>query len=511
MSSISVRLLALFSLAFVFLVAPRAEAHKNGIQVFGCGACHRATGMSTVTLTPDRDPILPGDLVTFTATVTYASLKVAGIFVAAPDYGTLGTVTGQGLTLSDGALTHSTPKAAVGNDVTFQFTWQAPPTPGATLIQAFAIAGNGNNQDTGDTPGAGSLEFAYGCAGQHFFFDADRDGYGAMAAPTVLGCADQPPPTNYSARGDDCDDAHDWVHPDAPERCNGKDDNCDGQVDENTTPEMLYPDPDGDGYYGVSPGDPVVGCLPLAGYADQPGDCAPTDATKFPGAPEICNYFDDNCDGRVDEGVRPHCGLGVCEVESPSCSLDNCFPAASRAERCNGLDDNCDGAVDEGDLCDAGSVCLGIHCTAVEGADTSGGSAGTNPNLAGSSTGGGSSASGGVGGSGAEGGSGATQNSGPPSPTLPSGNTTGCGVARRGPGSIGELFLALAVLEVVSRRRFRRRAERAPERAPLLCARARERTRPGGRRARKARTSAHGRGRARARRRASRAARRARA
>ena len=38
------------------------------------------------------------------------------------------------------------------------------------------MAGNGNNQDTGDVPGEGSLEFAYGCEGQRFYFDADGDG-----------------------------------------------------------------------------------------------------------------------------------------------------------------------------------------------------------------------------------------------------------------------------------------------------------------------------------------------
>ena len=181
----------------------------------------------------------------------------------------------------------------------------------------------------------------------------------------MLGCANQPP-TGYSARGDDCDDAHNWVHPDAPERCNGKDDNCNGQIDENTTPELLYPDPDGDGYYGANPGASVVGCLPLAGYADQPGDCAPTDGTKFPGAVEVCNYFDDNCDGRIDENVRPHCGLGRCEKESPTCDLKDCYPPAPIDEVCNGLDDNCDGTVDEGDLCPVGSSCLGIKCVVVD-------------------------------------------------------------------------------------------------------------------------------------------------
>jgi hypothetical protein len=463
--------LALLTLA-VLALSPPALAHKNGIQVQGCGACHRSSAKSMVTLVADRDPIMPGDLVTFTATISYPGVKVGGIFVMAPDLGDLGAIQGQGLTLANGGLTHSAPKAASGDTVTFEFTWQAPDKPGATVLQAYVMAANGNNQDTGDVPGDGSIEFTWGCTGQHFFFDADSDGYGAMAAAPVLGCADQPPPMNYSARGDDCDDAHDWVHPDAPERCNGKDDNCNDEIDENTAPEMLYPDPDGDGYYGANPGDPVVGCLPLAGYADQPGDCAPTDGTKFPGATEVCNFFDDNCDGRVDEGVRPHCGMGVCEVESATCSLDDCHPAAARTERCNGLDDDCNGDVDEGDLCPAGSQCLGISCVAVEGA--SGGSGGSGAASggtsaasggSGASTGGGATGSGGggtgagSGGSAASGAQGATQGTGAGANAAPSPQSAeqgGCGVASRPSSPVATLGLGLLLLGAAQRRARRR-------------------------------------------------------
>ncbi|MEN8182629.1 MAG: putative metal-binding motif-containing protein, partial [Myxococcota bacterium] len=46
-----------------------------------------------------------------------------------------------------------------------------------------------------------------------------------------------------------------------------------------------------------------------------PGDCDDTDAAIFPGANEVCNGLDDDCDGGVDEGYAPEatsCGVAAC-------------------------------------------------------------------------------------------------------------------------------------------------------------------------------------------------------
>ncbi|HEV8547476.1 MAG TPA: putative metal-binding motif-containing protein [Polyangiaceae bacterium] len=396
--------------AFLVLVAAlgvsgAAHARKNGIQTTSCAGCHRVSGTSSLTLTPDRDPILPGDVVVFTATITgNSATKAGGIYVAEPTVGTLGTSDGQGLTLSDGALTHSSPKAAVSGVVTFNFTWTAPSQPGGLELDAYAVAANGNGQNTGDAPTEGSTRFVWGCTAATFYFDADGDGHGVMDAGTTIGCADQPPPPAYAAVADDCDAAHKDVYPGAREKCNGKDDNCDGNIDENTMPEPLYPDPDGDGYYGDRPGDPVVGCLPLAGYADEPGDCAPIEADKHPGAPEVCNLIDDDCDGQIDEGVRPQCGVGRCARESPTCDPSSCQPGTPVAEVCNGLDDDCNGEADDSDeMCPEGEQCLGIHCVPIDAPGATGGVGSGGSGAITGSTGGTSSS---VGGAPAKGGAG---------------------------------------------------------------------------------------------------------
>jgi len=98
------------------------------------------------------------------------------------------------------------------------------------------------------------------------------------------------------------------------------------------------------------------------GVPDGP-DCDDTDPAVNPGATEVCNGVDDNCDGVVDEGCGGPCTGNATEA----CGLDvgACVPGTRTcvggqwgacvggvepvAELCdNGVDDNCDGVVDEG-------------------------------------------------------------------------------------------------------------------------------------------------------------------
>ncbi len=103
--------------------------------------------------------------------------------------------------------------------------------------------------------------------------DADGDGFGLCAA---------------SAADVDCNDQIAGIHPGASEVCNGLDDNCDGQVDENNPPGIECPVP---GLLGACrQGRTSCATLPLT-----------CQQTVFPVTEIACNGIDDDCDGRVDE------------------------------------------------------------------------------------------------------------------------------------------------------------------------------------------------------------------
>lgn len=96
---------------------------------------------------------------------------------------------------------------------------------------------------------------------------------------------------------DDCDDGDASIHPDATEVCDGVDNDCDGEVDEGVTTPW-YADADGDGYGSdVSVdgcGDPGDDFVPIS------GDCDDDDASIHPGAEEVCDEVDNDCDGSAE-------------------------------------------------------------------------------------------------------------------------------------------------------------------------------------------------------------------
>jgi hypothetical protein len=231
---------------------------------------------------------------------------------------------------------------------------------------------------------------------------------------------------------------------------------------------MVYKDEDGDGHGARFNAVTQVGCGNGLGWSSLRDDCDDMDRAIHPGSKEMCNYKDDNCNGRTDEGVRASCGVGWCRREAASCEPNaTCIPNAPRDEMCNGFDDDCDDVIDNGAKCDGGKVCYKGTCVTSDEASMMAAAEPPPPPDAGVSSGAGGNpgtgtTSGGAGGttgnSGSSGSSGSTTVGTSPS----SGNDensqprTGCeyGGSNFGPGGMLGMGLAAAALL----RQWRRRA-----------------------------------------------------
>ncbi|MCK6521280.1 lamin tail domain-containing protein [Myxococcota bacterium] len=130
------------------------------------------------------------------------------------------------------------------------------------------------------------------------YADEDGDGYGDPEAP-LLACE---PPAGSVENTDDCDDGDAAVNPDGVETCDGRDEDCDGELDEGLTPDATtyYADEDGDGH--GDPDNSVSACAAPSGYLTVAGDCDDDDAGVNPDAEEACGGGDEDCDGDIDEG-----------------------------------------------------------------------------------------------------------------------------------------------------------------------------------------------------------------
>ena len=196
-----------------------------------------------------------------------------------------------------------------------------------------------------------------------FHRDSDGDGYG-HPGDTAQACSR---PGGYVSNGEDCNDGNPSVHPGVIEVCNGIDDDCDASVDEDVT-ATFHRDSDGDGY--GHPGDTIRACSRPGGYVSNGQDCNDGNPSVHPGAVEVCNGIDDDCDASVDEGVTetfhrdfdgdgygdPGNATPACSrpdghvVDAEDCNDSDATINPGAAEQCNNrIDDDCDALVDEAD------------------------------------------------------------------------------------------------------------------------------------------------------------------
>ena len=110
-----------------------------------------------------------------------------------------------------------------------------------------------------------------------------------------------------------------------PEVCDGADNDCDGEADEEGAEGCTggwWADEDGDGFGGEK-----LGCLcELPGQpAPQGGDCADNVAAVNPSVAEVCDGIDNNCDGETDEGFEDADQSGLPDCCEP---LGDCAGAA---------------------------------------------------------------------------------------------------------------------------------------------------------------------------------------
>ncbi len=216
-----------------------------------------------------------------------------------------------------------------------------------------AYPGDCDDGDAAYHPGASESDCTdshdYNCDGSVGYADDDKDG--------VPAC-------------EDCDDTSAYHYPGGPERCDGTDEDCDGDIDEDAIDaETWYGDADADGY-GATTFTTVSCDTPLSSYVSNSEDCDDLDALTYPGATELCDETDNDCDSDVDEDATDTFwldddgdGYGDPDATTQACSVpagysandDDCDDADPAAwpggiEVCDGVDNDCDGDVDVGAL-----------------------------------------------------------------------------------------------------------------------------------------------------------------
>ena len=188
-----------------------------------------------------------------------------------------------------------------------------------------------------------------------WYMDMDGDLQGDLMA-TFTGCT---PPNGYVLNSGDCDDTNPTV----------------------AAPTMYYVDADNDGFGDDATG--TLACTQPANTVTIGGDCDDTNNAIYPGATEICDGFDNNCNGTNDEGLifntyyldsdNDQFGAGIGLVSCQAIPLPgyvlvngdcddmnpNVYPGATEILG-NDMDENCDGVDGYLGLTDLTNVQVGL-------------------------------------------------------------------------------------------------------------------------------------------------------
>jgi len=130
-----------------------------------------------------------------------------------------------------------------------------------------------------------------------WYADSDSDGFGDEADKLLL--CDQP--SGYVTDSTDCDDAESTTYPGADEYCDGVNNDCDADTDEDDAVDVStwYADSDSDGYGDASVSD--IDCYQPTGYVADNTDCDDSDTDVNPAATEVCDGIDNDCDSTTTE------------------------------------------------------------------------------------------------------------------------------------------------------------------------------------------------------------------